>query len=156
MYNPFLPFTKFVLKELFQQGYRWFVIQRFSWKLIPDNKGFMVTAYKEEDEVKYHVAELAAKEGKALHLPDDLLKLEALLETGSGYRLFSNKLKEEHWNKRMLKVYEKSIINFLRAKTSFTRKDTIDILFTLEFGRVIATVSNGDKEYKFNAIELIQ
>lgn len=156
MYNPFTPFSIQVLKELVAQRHYCFVVQRFHWFGIVKGMGFMVTDYENREEAEFHISQLHEKEGKILHISEDLPKLEALLKSDSGYKLFWNKLKEENWNKRMLKVYEKSIINFLRAKTSFTRKDAIDILFTLEFGRVIATVSNGDKEYKFNAKELIQ
>jgi hypothetical protein len=39
---------------------------------------------------------LGAKEGRALHLPQDADKIESLLETGSGYRIFLNRIKEEN------------------------------------------------------------
>lgn len=156
LYNPFSPYTKSTLKEQISEGNRWFVLQRFKWPLVADGKGFMVTAYQNEEDALWHASQLDEKEGKALHMPDDLHKLEALLQTGSGYRLYLDKIKEENWNKRMLKVYEKPIINFLRARTRFTRKDTIDILFTLELGRVKAKITNGTTEINVNAIDLIK
>lgn len=156
MYNPFIPFTKAILKAQVREGNRWFVIQRFPWPLVAAGKGFMVTAYQKEEDALWHASQLAEKEGKALHLPDDLPKLEALLQTGSEYRLYVDKIKEENWNKRMLKVYEKPIINFLRARTLFNRKDTIDILFTLELGRVKAKITNGTTEIVTDAIDLIK
>ncbi|APU97066.1 hypothetical protein BV902_12505 [Sphingobacterium sp. B29] len=86
---------------------------------------------------------LGAKEGRALQLPQDADKIESLLETGSGYRIFLNLIKEENWDKRMLKLYVKNIVNYLRTKTKFQRKNPIDILFSLEYGWVVATITDG-------------
>ncbi|MGJ1225409.1 hypothetical protein ACR78H_07720 [Sphingobacterium siyangense] len=47
---------------------------------------------------------LGATEGRALQLPQDAHKIESLLETGSGYRIFLNRIKDENWDKRMLKL----------------------------------------------------
>lgn len=116
----------------------------------------MVTAYKHEEDALWHASQLSEKGGKALYLPDDMPKLEALLQKGSGYRLYVDKIKEENWNKRMLKVYEKPIINFLMGRTPFSRKDAIEILFTLELGRVKARITNGTTEIVVNATELIK
>lgn len=60
-----------------------------------------------------------------MQLPQDADKIESLLETGSGYRIFLNRIKEENWDKRMLKLYEKNIVNYLRTKTRFQRKNPI-------------------------------
>lgn len=81
---------------------------------------------------------------------------QSLLETGSGYRIFLNRIKEENWDKRMLKLYEKNIVNYLRTKTKFQRKNPIDILFSLEYGRVVATISDGQTQKKVFAIEILR
>ncbi len=87
---------------------------------------------------------LGAKEGRALQLPQDADKIERLLTTASGYRIFHNPIKEENWDKRMLKLYEKNIVHYLRTKTKFQRKNPIYILF-LAYGRVVATITNGSR-----------
>ncbi|WP_293939096.1 hypothetical protein [Sphingobacterium sp. UBA5996] len=85
---------------------------------------------------------LGAKEGRALQLPQDADKIERLLTTASGYRIFHNPIKEENWDKRMLKLYEKNIAHYLRTKTKFQRKNLIYLLF-LAYGRVVATITDG-------------
>lgn len=85
---------------------------------------------------------LGVKEGRALQLPQDADKIERLLTTTSGYRIFHNPIKEENWDKRMLKLYEKNIVHYLRTKTKFQRKNPIDIL-SLAYGRVVAIISDG-------------
>ncbi|UXD70775.1 hypothetical protein MUK51_05670 [Sphingobacterium faecium] len=55
----------------------------------------------------------------------------------------------------MLRVYQGRIINYLRSNTNFKRKDPIDILFTLEHGRVWALISDGKTTKKVKAIDLI-
>lgn len=116
----------------------------------------MVTPYEELAEAELHASALEIKEGKLLVIPEDLEKVSKLLVAGSQYRLFLNKLKEENWNRRMLDTYKQRITSYLRSRTSFTNKDSISILFTMEHGRVIANISNGDKELRVSAFELIK
>lgn len=155
MYIPFLSYTMNSLIETLKTKVPFMVIQRFTWPGIEMGKGFMVSMYDDQEDAFFHGSQLGVKEGKLLILPDDFVKIEPLLQPGSGYRLFVNKLKEDNWNKRMLKIYEKNIINYLRAKTPFTRHDKIDINFGIEFGRVMATITNGEKEIVTEAIKLI-
>ncbi|HCU46064.1 MAG TPA: hypothetical protein DF610_15520, partial [Sphingobacterium sp.] len=63
--------------------------------------------------------------------------------------------REEKWDKRMLRMYESKIVGYLRNQTTFKRKDPIDILFTLEHGRVWAIITDGKTQKKVRAIELI-
>ncbi|WP_336835255.1 hypothetical protein [Sphingobacterium siyangense] len=56
----------------------------------------------------------------------------------------------------MLKLYEKSIVNYLRTKTRFQCKNPIDILFSLAYGRVVATISDGQTQKKVFAIEILR
>ncbi|WP_164112022.1 MULTISPECIES: hypothetical protein [Sphingobacterium] len=156
MYIPFEQVTVKLFHELVARGYKHYVLQRFSWPSVAKGTGFLLSAYENLEDADRHAAQLDAKEGKALHLPDGAVKIADLLEVNSGYRLFLNKFKDENWNTRMLKWYEKNIINYLRIKTRFRSKDPIDILFTLESGRVWATISSGDKKLKVPAIDLIQ
>ncbi len=69
---------------------------------------------------------------------------------------FLNRIKEENWDKRMLKLYEKNIVNYLRTKTRFQRENPIDILFSLEYGRVVATITDRQTQKKVFAIEILR
>ena len=118
--------------------------------------GFLLTPYDDKEATDQHAHQLEAKEVRALQLPQDADKIERLLTTGSGYRIFLNRIKEENWDKRMLKLYEKNIVNYLRTKTRFQRKNPIDILFSLAYGRVVATISDGQTKKKVFAIEILR
>lgn len=155
MYIPFEQVTVALYGELQERGYTIFVLQRFVWPSVGQGKGFMLSAYADRGEAEAHAAALDPKEGKLLTAADDDDKIQALLQVNSGYRLFLNKLKDTDWNKRMLKWYQSNIVQYLRSKTRFKRTDPIDILFTIEDGRVWATISSGDSSKKVAAIDLI-
>lgn len=155
MYNPFVPITETLFRQLLQEGYLFFVVQRFDWPLLERGKGFMVSPYSQQDDAVQHAAQLAAKEGKLLDVREDRNKLLQLVAKGSGYRLFLNKFREDHWKARMMRLYKDKIIGYLRARTSFTSRDTIDINITLELGRVMAVISNGERTITVKAIDLI-
>ncbi|MGF7028933.1 hypothetical protein [Sphingobacterium sp. HSC-15S19] len=156
LYNPFEQVTKTSFSELIEAGYTDFVLQRFEWPDVKANTGFLLTPYDDSEEAKAHAHHLAVKEGKALQIPEDAEKIDQMLTMGSGYRIFLNQIKEENWDKRMLKMYEKHIVNFLRTKTRFQRKNPIDILFSLEYGRVVAAITDGQTKKKVPAIELLR
>jgi hypothetical protein len=133
-----------------------FVLQRFEWPDVKEKAGFLLTPYDDKQAADQHAHQLGAKEGRALQLPQDADKIESLLATGSGYRIFLNRIKEENWDKRMLKLYEKNIVNYLRTKTRFQRKNPIDILFSLEYGRVVAIITDGQTQKKVFAIDILR
>lgn len=155
LYNPFEPLTRHTWQDFLEKGYRDFVLQRLEWPDISKGKGFLLSPYSTLEKAHLHAAELGAKEGKALQIPVDINKIQQLLAVNSGYRVFVNRFYEENWDKRMLRVYQGRIINYLRSNTNFKRKDPIDILFTLEHGRVWALISDGKTTKKFKAIDLI-
>ncbi|WP_312192649.1 hypothetical protein [Sphingobacterium sp.] len=156
LYNPFEQVTKSSFRELVGSGYADFVLQRFEWPDVKEKAGFLLTPYDDKEGADQHAHQLGAKEGRALQLPQDADKIESLLATGSGYRIFLNRIKDENWDKRMLKLYEKNIVNYLRTKTRFQRKNPIDILFSLEYGRVVATISDGQTQKKVFAIDILR
>lgn len=156
MYIPFEQVTVKLFHDLVERGYKHYVLQRFEWPGVAKGKGFMLSPYADEQSARVHALELYAKEGKALHLPDDAAKIGDLLRTNSGYRIFINKFSDEDWNTRMLKHYQKAIIQYLQVHTRFKRTDPIDIFFTIESGRVWATISSGDTRKKTPAIDLIR
>lgn len=156
LYNPFEPVTKSLFNELVESGYEDFVLQRFSWPGIKEKTGFLLTPYNDPVKADTHAFHLDLKEGKSLHLPDDYEKIAALLETGSGFRVFLNRIKDENWETRMKKMYEKNIIYYLRTRTPFKRQDHIDIYFSLEHGRVIADITNGEIKKRVWAIDLLR
>lgn len=155
MYNPFVPFTDAVFKQTLQQGTYLLVIQRFNWPLVEKGKGFMVTVYRDTDEAYAHASQLEVNEGKLLDARIQLEKIQSLVAKGSGYRLFLNKFKEANWKSRMMKLYRDKIITYLRFRTPFKARDTIDITFWLEHGRVQATITNGERSISVPAADLI-
>lgn len=156
MYIPFEQLTLAILRQELKDRKRYFVIQRFQWFSVAPGKGFMVTSYVEEDRAKEHAAMLEANEGKLLDAYTSIDKIKNLLAKGSGYRLFLNRIKDQNWNDRMLRFYEGSIISFLKWRTTFRRRDHIDILFTMKHGRVMAEITNGKKSMEVQAFELIK
>jgi len=156
MYIPFEQVTIKLFQDLVKRGYKDFVLQRFEWPSVVHRKGFLLSAYADKQSAAEHAFELDAKEGKALHLPDDIENIEKLLEVNSGYRIFLNKIKYQDWEKRMLKFYKNNIVNYLRFNTRFKRKDPVEILFTLEHGRVKAVIESAGLRKEVKAYDLIK
>lgn len=155
LYNPFEQLTRSIFHELVDQGFRDFVLQRFEWPDVNTGKGFMLTPYSTQEQADLHAAELGLKEGRAIQIPADAHRIQQLLAIDSGYIIFINRFCEEKWDKRMLRIYQHKIVNYLRNDTRFKRKDPIDIFFTLEYGRVWAIISDGKNQKKVRVIELI-
>jgi len=63
-----------------------------------------------------------------------------------GYTYLLRKAGEEAQN----------VINYLRTNTRFKRTDTIDVFFTIESGRVWATISSSNTSLKVPAIDIIR
>lgn len=156
LYIPFEQVTVNLFHDLVSRGYKDFVLQKFDWPSVSFGNGFLLSAYETKELAHAHAFELGVKEGKALHLPDDFEKIEKLLEVDSGYRIFLNKIKNIDWEKRMLKHYNLNIVNYLRSNTKFKKTDKIDILFTLEYGRVKAIIECNGTRKEVNAFDLIK
>lgn len=155
-YIPFEQITEKLYHDLVTRGYKDFVLQKFEWPSVTFGKGFLLSAYESLELAKEHAIELDIREGKSLHLPDDFEKIEKLLKVNSGYRIFLNKIKDSDWEKRMLKHYTVNIVNYLRFNTRFKRTDPVDILFTLEYGRVKAIIESAGVRKEVNAFDLIK
>src|SRR5690606_29544008 len=156
LYIPFEEVTLNLFHDLVSRGYKDFVLQKFEWPSVTFGKGFLLSAYETKELTHAHAFELDVKEGKSLHIPDDFEKIEKLLEVNSGYRIFLNKIKNLDWKKRMLKHYNLNIVNYLRYHTKFKRTDKIDILFTLEYGRIQAIIESNGTRKEVNAFDLIK
>lgn len=156
MYIPFVQITISLFEELIEKGYKYFVLQRFEWVAVEHSKGFLLSAYANPEEAQTHSNELDAKEGKLLQMPHDYEKIIKLLEVNSGYRIFLDRFKDADWEKRMLRLFKNNIVNYLRFNTRFKRKDPVEILFTLEHGRVLAIIESGGISKKVNAYEIIK
>lgn len=155
MYNPFVPLTQEVLPSLEFNGMLFLIIQRFSWPGLKRSTTFLVTPYDELELAKEHEDKLQVNEGKLLDLKSDYNKVLDLLNGEVGFKFFLDKFKETNWNKRMIKEYQRNITNYLASRTSFTRKDAIDINFALKFGHLIAEIRTNDKSLDVPAIYLI-
>ncbi|NGM72846.1 hypothetical protein [Sphingobacterium sp. SGL-16] len=156
LYVPFEQLTHKLFNDLITRGYKDYVLQKFDWPGVNHGKGFLLSAYENKERANQHAVELDVKEGKALHLPEDFEKIEKLLEVNSGYRIFLNKIRDLDWEKRMLKYYKVNIVNYLRFNTRFKRKDPVDILFTLEHGRVKAVIESAGLRKEVKAYDLIK
>ena len=155
MYNPFLPFTQIVLTNLIVERKIFLVLQRFEWPMVEKCKGFLVTPYQKIEDAQHHASFLSEGEGKMLDLSVSVDTISTLLAKDSGYQFFLCQFKEENWKSRMTKFYKDKIEAYLRSKTTFTRNDAIDIKFFLEHGRVLAEISNGERNISIKAVDLI-
>ncbi len=155
-YNPFAQVTEEQFRQLITTGYRYFILQRFEWPGVKEKTGFLLSPYIKKEEADLHSMRLNPNEGKIVRMPDDAMKVGSLLKKDSGYRIFLNQLREVGWENRMLRVFEDKIVSYLRFRTTFKRSDPINILFTLESGRVYAIVSNGKIEIRVPAIDILK
>ncbi|WP_313491927.1 MULTISPECIES: hypothetical protein [Sphingobacterium] len=156
MYNPFVTFTEEILHALIKEGRNFLILQRFSWPGLSRANTFLITPYTDRESAIIHEHNLEHNEGKLLDISKESEKVIALLKAGNAYRLFLDKFKETNWNKRMLKEYQRNIVNYLRGRTRFTREDTIDINFVLNNGRLIAEIRAEDKSLDVPAYDLIK
>lgn len=156
MYNPFVPFTEDLLHTLEKESKYFLILQRFSWPGLNRRNTFLITPYSDKESAVIHEHNLEHNEGKLLDISKESEKVIALLKPGGGFRLFLDKFKETNWNKRMLKEYQRNIINYLRGRTQFTREDTIDINFVLKYGRLIAEIKAEEKSLEVPAYDLIK
>lgn len=151
-FNPFEKLTIESFNKIVQQDYSSFIIQRLEWPGAT-KRWFIVSAYKSEIEASEHLAQLSLEEGKMFNLQKAKEVIVDLIR--KDYFIFIGRMYND-WSKLIFKNYQNKIISFLRFKTSFERKDHIDIVFTLEYGRPIAKISNGKIEKIFPAIELLR
>lgn len=156
MYNPFVQFTEDLLHTFEKESKRYLVLQRFSWPGLKRSTTFLITPYRDMKSARIHEQDLEHNEGKLLDIFKEREKISALLKPGNAYRLYLDKFKETNWNKRMLKEYQRNIVNYLRGRTRFTREDTIDINFVLNNGRLIAEIRAADKYLDVPAYDLIK
>ena len=56
----------------------------------------------------------------------------------------------------MLKFYKNNIVNYSRFNSRFKRKDPVEILFTLEHGRVKAVIESTGLRKELKAYDLIK
>lgn len=132
------------------------MLQRFEWHGVKEKIGFLLTRHEDKASAELHFHYLNVNEGKMLQMPDDAEKMATLLKVGLGCRIFLNKIKVEHWNNRMLNMYEKEITQYLRTKTKFYYKNPIDITFSLIYGRDIATITDGKTSKTAFALDLLR
>ncbi len=156
MYNPFVQFTEDMLHSLEKESICYLILQRFSWPGLNRSTTFLITPYRDMESARIHEQNLEHNEGKLLDISKDREKVGALLKPENTYRLYLDKFKETNWNKRMLKEYQRNIVNYLRGRTRFTREDTIDINFVLNNGRLIAEIRAEDKSLDVPAYDLIK
>jgi len=147
-YNPFLRIKEDTLKKLMGTGKPYVVIQRFQWPGQPLQKTFLLSAYAEEHEARYHEQELRLNEGKAQNLLDlsHYQTVIKLLKTGSGIAMFFNGTIDARHEKRLQKAYVKSVsayIHYIRMK----KEDHFDVRIFVEYGRLKAEITSGEQSH---------
>lgn len=154
-YNPFEILNLPMIRRLISHGNHLIVLQRFNWPGIAPGQSFMATPYSNEGSAKKHADQLAEKEGKILNLSSDIEKITALINNPKYY-LFLCTFRDEKWDQKMLKLYQRNMISFLRAKMPISSNDAIDIHMHLKFGRLKATVTANGPEHEFDVYDMIK
>jgi hypothetical protein len=147
-YNPFLRIREDTLRKLMSIGKAYVVIQRFQWPGQPLQKTFLMSAYAEEHEARYHESELTPKEGKAQHLLDlkQYQSVVKLLKNETGITMFLNGTIDARHEKRLQKAYVKSVsayIHYIRMK----KEDHYDVRIFVEHGRLKAEITSGEQSH---------
>jgi hypothetical protein len=147
-YNPFLRIKEDTLKKLMGAGKPYVVIQRFQWPGQPLQKTFLLSAYADEQEARYHEQELRTNEGKAQNLLDlnQYQTVVKLLKNESGVTMFFNKTIDVRHEKRLQKAYVKNVsayIHYIRMK----KEDHYDVRIFVEHGRLKAEITSGEQSH---------
>jgi hypothetical protein len=147
-YNPFLRIKDDTLKKLMGAGKPYVVIQRFQWPGQSLQKTFLLSAYADEQEARFHEQELAPKEGKAQNLLDldQYQAIVKLLKNESGITMFYNGTFDARHEKRLQKAYVKSVsgyIHYIRMK----KEDHYDVRIFVEHGRLKAEITSGEQSH---------
>jgi hypothetical protein len=147
-YNPFLRIKDDTLKKLIGAGKPYVVIQRFQWPGQSLQKTFLLSAYADEQEARYHEQELRANEGKAQNLLDlnQYQSVVKLLKNDSGIIMFYNGTFDTRHEKRLQKAYVKNVsayIYYIRMK----KDDHYDVRIYVEHGRLKAEITSGEQSH---------
>ena len=154
-YNPFEILNLPMIRRLTQHGNHFIVLQRFNWPGIKEGNGFMATPYKDEKSGKAHAAQLSGKEGKLLNISRDIEKVTTLIND-PRYSLFLCTFREESWSRKIIKLYQRNIMDYIKGCMPVTANDEIIIHLNLKFGRLNATVTANGPEHEFDVYEMIK
>lgn len=147
-YNPFLRIKEDTLRKLMGASKPYVVIQRFQWPGQPLQKTFLLSAYADEQEARYHEQELAPKEGKAQNLLDlsQYQTVVNLLKNESGISVFFNGTLDTRHEKRLQKAYAKAVSAYIYA-IRMKKEDHYDVRIFVEYGRLKAEITSGDQSH---------
>ncbi|CAG5006786.1 hypothetical protein DYBT9275_03896 [Dyadobacter sp. CECT 9275] len=140
-YNPFEILNLPMIRYLIQHGRHFIVLQRFNWPGIKQGRGFMATPYADEKSAKQHQAQFE--------------KITALIDN-PRYYFFLCTFREEKWSEKMLKIYQRNILSFLKAHMSYGSSYAVDIHLHVKYGSLKAIVTANDVEYEFDVYEMIE
>lgn len=132
------------ISKLIENGTPYVVTQRFKWPGVPLGKGFLVCAYRTEQEAELHALALEPNEGKAQNLleEEDQAKMIAFSEKDSGYFLFFNGTVDINQDKSLKKAFVKSVHNYIRY-IRMPKEESYQVRIFVEYGRVQATITSG-------------
>jgi len=156
-YNPFLRIKEDSLKKLMGVGKPFVVIQCFQWPGQPLQNTFLLSAYADEQEARYHEQELGPKEGKAQNLLDlnQYQTVINLLKNERGITVFFNGTFDTRHEKRLQKAYAKAVsayIYYIRMK----KIEHYDVRIYVEYGRLKAQITSGDQSHTALFYEMIK
>jgi hypothetical protein len=156
-YNPFLRIKEDTLKKLMGAGKPYVVIQRFQWPGQSLQKTFLLSAYADEQEARYHEQELRGNEGKAQNLLDldQYQTVVKLLKNESGIIMFFNGTIDARHEKRLQKAYVKNVsayIHYIRMK----KEDHYDVRIFVEHGRLKAEITSGEQSHQALFYDMIK
>ena len=147
-YNPFLRIKEDTLKKLMGAGKPYVVIQRFQWPGQALQKTFLLSAYADEQEARYHELELRPNEGKAqnlLHL-DQYQTVVKLLKNESDITMFYNGTIDARHEKRLQKAYVKNVSAYIHC-IRMKKEDHYDVRIFVEHGRLKAEINSGEQSH---------
>jgi hypothetical protein len=153
-YNPFERLSESLVRELLKEGRKYFVVQRFAWPGYEPATTFISSAYKDELDAREHAEQLGDKEGKLINGSLEVERIANLIHNNK-IQVFHCTFLHVNWDKRVLDAYRPSIIGYISLKTTFRRKDVLNVELYFEWGRLRARLISGQQQCDIPAIDLL-
>jgi len=140
--QPYNPFERIrpAFVDILVNAQRYHVVaQRFQWPGVPENKGFMLTAYPHPDLAANHHRLLQPGEGKVLdlHKEESVKRLKDLTQPDSSYQFFYSATRDKDARQKLVREYETSIKEY--SKTHYGGNFVFGI--RVEAGQLYGTFS---------------
>lgn len=154
-YNPFELLNLPTLKELLRKDTRFLVVQRLQWPGLAYNKGFIATPYQLEKPAKEHAQKLGVNEGRMIDLKAEIGRVMELIESPK-YLFFLNTCRDDGWEDRLLKHYQKNILSTLNTTAQIQDLGNAGIELSFKFGKLTAIIQTEDIAQEYSLYDLIK